>query len=190
MQPDRDITALLPRLLADIKRPGDFYGTGEVPLPVARLAACTRCWSPRRSCADEAQRGIETTQVGDVGSQHAVATRPGAQDHRGVDDVLGTSHATELPGRSRPGIVKRLDMDGSGTEEACQACLSRPIAPYLSDRPGDRGNLDALLEGPKQNGDGLAIVPFEGDQGSRVQGQPAQDRRRPLGRATPSASSA
>jgi len=38
MQPDRDITALLPRLLADIKRPGDFYGTGEVPLPVVRLA--------------------------------------------------------------------------------------------------------------------------------------------------------
>jgi hypothetical protein len=103
---------------------------------------------------------------------------------------MGTSHATELPGRSRPGIVKRLDTDGSGTEEACQACLSRSIAPYLSDRPGDRGKLDALLEGPNQNGDGAAIIPFEGDQGSGVQGQPAQDRRRALGRAKPSASSA
>ena len=38
MHSDRDITALLPRLLADVKRPGDFYGTGEVPLPVVRLA--------------------------------------------------------------------------------------------------------------------------------------------------------
>ena len=103
---------------------------------------------------------------------------------------MGTSHAAELPGRSRPGIVKRLDTDGSGTEEACQACLSRSIAPYLSDRPRDRGKLDTLLEGPNQNGDGLAIVPFEGDQGSRIQGQPAQDRRRALGRSTPNASSA
>ena len=38
MHPHRDITELLPRLLADVKRPGDFYGTGEVPLPVVRLA--------------------------------------------------------------------------------------------------------------------------------------------------------
>lgn len=100
------------------------------------------------------------------------------------------SHAAELSGRSRPGIVKRLNTDGSGTEEACQACLSRSITPYLSHRAGDRSKLDAPLEGPNHNGDGAAIVPFEGDQGPGVQGQPAQDRRRAFGRATPSASSA
>src|SRR5213594_852257 len=75
---------------------------------------------------------IQLSEVIRIASYDVVATRPGEDHDRGVDDIRGAGSAAEFSAGTRQFSIERNNLDFCAPQKARQCNLSAAVTPGLS----------------------------------------------------------
>ncbi len=107
-----------------------------------------------------------------VAGRDPMAAGSGTEDHRGVDHVVATCHAQELPRGTGSMVVQADDGAGARSEEPGEVGLAPPVSPHLADDAGGDAQPFAAFSGPGHKRDRPALTSLERDERSGVEGDP------------------